>query len=119
MRTPSWREVEEFLRIDGCELVRTTDHSFYRKVLPDGTVLRTHTSFAGDKSMSAGRFALILRTQLNVSEDGSWEVLRTRRAVARPGEALPEPPPAMPAWVVQALRRSGTSLERANRRLPG
>jgi hypothetical protein len=104
VRTPTWQEVEEFCRRDGWELIRSTGHSFYRKVLPDGTVLETHVSFAGRKTMSAGRFALILRTQLRVSEDEFWTVLRTGRRAARPSTSIPEAPASLPSWVANALR---------------
>jgi hypothetical protein len=103
MRTPTWQEVEEFLRIDGWVLVRRTGHTFYRKVRPDGTALRTHTSFAGDKTMSASRFALILRAQLGVTAEEFWEALRTGRPVPRPGEVPAEAPP-LRAWVATALK---------------
>jgi predicted RNA binding protein YcfA (HicA-like mRNA interferase family) len=89
VKTPTWNEVEEFCRKDGWELVRSTGHSFYRKVLPDGTVLETHTSFSGDKTMSPGRFAAILRTQLKVSPEAFWETLRSGQPVRRPSESIP------------------------------
>ena len=38
MRTPTWRQIEEFCHRDGWERVRSTDHVFFRKVLADGTV---------------------------------------------------------------------------------
>ena len=79
MKTPTWREIEEFCRKDGWELTRSTDHVFFRKILSDGSVLETHRSFADDKSMSPGRFIAILRVQLKVSPDDFWETLRTGR----------------------------------------
>jgi hypothetical protein len=105
MRTPTWREVEEFCRIDGWRPLRSTNHTFHQKVLPDGTVLETHASFSGDKTMSPGRFALILRTQLKVSQDDFWEALRTGRPVKRPSAPLPAAPPAVTPWVANALKR--------------
>ena len=105
MRTPTWREVEEFCRIDGWELVRSTGHTFYRKVLADGTVLETHASFAGGKTMSPGRFAFLLRTQLKVSQEDFWETLRAGRPAPRPNAPRPAAPAAAPAWVVNALKR--------------
>ena len=36
MRTPTWREIEEFCREDGWEFVRSTGHAFFRKTLADG-----------------------------------------------------------------------------------
>ncbi|MBI4492051.1 MAG: hypothetical protein HY690_04590 [Chloroflexi bacterium] len=104
MRTPTWQEIEQFLRVDGWESVRSTGHSHYRKVLADGSVLRTHVSLAGDRTMSPERFALILRAQLEVGYDDFWNVLRTGRPAPRPGAAVPEAPKAIPAWVVNALK---------------
>ena len=104
MRTATWQEIEEFCRKDGWLLIRSTGHSFYRKVLPDGTVLETHVSFAGQKTMSAGRFALVLRTQLKVSQEDFWGVLRTGRPAARPSVPLPPALSGMPAWVAGALK---------------
>ena len=84
MRTPTWAQIERFCRIDGWREVRRTDHAFYEKVLPDGTVLRTHRSFAARKTMSPGRFEATLRYQLDIAEDQLWQVLETRNPVERP-----------------------------------
>ncbi|HEX5415840.1 MAG TPA: hypothetical protein VFZ25_09240 [Chloroflexota bacterium] len=124
MRTPTWREIEAFCRMDGWEPVRSTDHVFFRKVLADGTSLETHRSFADDKTMSAGRFMAILRVQLKVSPDDFWETLRTGRAAPRPGATPPPESPALPAWIVRVLRNdlglseqhiAGMTLEDARR----
>lgn len=50
-RPPTWREFERFLAIDGWVEVRRTGHVSYEKELPDGEILQTHRSLAGDKSM--------------------------------------------------------------------
>ena len=105
MRTPSWGEIEEFCRSDGWDLIRETDHSFFRKVLADGTLLETHSSFSSSKTMSADRFALILRTQLRVSARAFWDTLRTGEAVSRPSAPLPDAPPSLPAWLIRSLKR--------------
>ena len=84
MRTPTFDEIEGFLRIDGWSQDRSTGHDFYEKVLPDGETLRSHTSFAGKKTTSPGRFKTILADQLKVSEAEFWEALRTRKAVEPP-----------------------------------
>jgi hypothetical protein len=104
VKTPTWGEVEEFCRKDGWKHVRDTDHSFFRKVLEDGTVLETHTSFSSKKSMSPGRFAAVLRVQLRVSQEDFWETIRTGKPATRPSAPLPEPAPALPAWLVKALQ---------------
>jgi hypothetical protein len=102
VRTPTWGEIERFCRIDGWREKRRTGHVFFEKVLADGTVLRTHRSFAGDKTMSPGRKA-ILRNQLQVSEADFWAALETGEPVARPSE----PPAAealLPAYLVRVLK---------------
>ena len=83
MRTPTWAQVERFCRIDGWREVRRTGHVHFEKVLADGTVLRTHRSFASRKTMSPGRFRAIVRYQLRVTEEQFWLVLETRKPVDR------------------------------------
>lgn len=83
MRTPTWAQVERFCRIDGWREVRRTGHVHFEKVLADGTVLRTHRSFASRKTMSPGRFRAVLRHQLRVTEEQFWRVLETRKPVDR------------------------------------
>lgn len=83
-RTPTWREIEQFCRIDGWRLIRETDHRFYQKLLPSGEVLETHSSFASSGTMSQGRFSAILRTQLRVTREEFWKALRTGQPVERP-----------------------------------
>ncbi|MCD5406342.1 MAG: type II toxin-antitoxin system HicA family toxin [Desulfotomaculum sp.] len=41
---PSWKDLKRFCQKDGWELYKTTDHYFYRKVMPDGTLKRTKVS---------------------------------------------------------------------------
>lgn len=102
MKTPTWGEIERFCRIDGWREARSTDHVFFEKVLPDGTVLRTHRSFASKKTMSPGRFNAILRNQLQVSADDFWSALETGEPVDRPS-APPEPGPTLPAYLARVL----------------
>jgi hypothetical protein len=102
VKTPTWGEIERFCRIDGWRESRRTDHVFYEKVLADGTVLRSHRSFAGGKTMSPGRFKAILRDQLVVSEDDFWAALETKEPVARPSD--PPEVEALPAYLVRTLK---------------
>ena len=113
MRTPAWDEVREFLKLDGWSLNRSTGHDHYEKVLPEGEILRTHASWAGDKTMSPGRFKAILSDQLRISEAQFWEVIRTGRPAVRPSPS-PEPQPAsIPLWLARALEReAGLSPDR-------
>ena len=103
MKTPTFDEIEAFLKIDGWGLDRSTGHDFYEKVLPNGETLRSHTSFAGKKTMSPERFKAILADQLKVSEEEFWDALRTKRPVTR---SSPQPQPAptsLPDWLRVAL----------------
>jgi hypothetical protein len=104
VKTPTWGEIERFCRIDGWREVRRTGHVFFEKVLPDGTVLRTHRSFASKKTMSPGRFSAILRGQLEVSVDDFWSALETGKPVDRPS-APPEAGPTLPAYPARVLER--------------
>jgi DNA-binding transcriptional regulator YiaG len=104
VKTPTWRQIERFCGIDGWREVRSTGHVFYEKTLPDGTVLRTHRSFASRKTMSPGRFKAILRTQLRLSEDDFWNALETGEPVARPSSP-PDADATLPAYVIRVLER--------------
>ncbi|TMK78528.1 MAG: type II toxin-antitoxin system HicA family toxin [Actinobacteria bacterium] len=103
MRTPTWGEIERFCRIDGWRELRRTDHVFFEKVLADGTVLRTHRSFSGGKTISPGRFKAILRNQLQVSEGDFWAALKNEEPAARPSEPPAEEAP-IPAYLVRVLK---------------
>jgi hypothetical protein len=83
VRTPTWAQIEKFCRVDGWTEVRRTGHVHFEKVFGDGTVLRTHRSFASRKTMSPGRLKAILRYQLRVTEEQFWEALETGKAVDR------------------------------------
>lgn len=41
---PKWRELRRYCEREGWELYKETDHYFFRKVLDDGSVLRTKVS---------------------------------------------------------------------------
>lgn len=97
--------------------MRSTDHEFWQKTLVSGDVLETHTSFAGKKTMSQGRFAAILRSQLKVSRREFWNALQTRQPVARPSEEE-EPPPTHDAWVVLGLKARGVPEDEIARLSP-
>jgi len=103
VKTPTWGEVREFLRIDEWEEDRKTGHDHFVKMLGDGSELRTHVSFADDKTMSPGRFASICRTQLRITTDAFWEALRSGRPVPRPSPVEAAPPTAIPAWAAKVL----------------
>jgi len=83
VRTPTWAQIERFCQIGGWREARRTGHVHFEKVLADGTVLRTHRSFASRKTMSPGRFKAILRHQLRVTEEEFWQALDTGDAIDR------------------------------------
>lgn len=104
-RPPTWREFERFLAIDGWVEVRRTGHVFYEKTLPEGEILQTHRSLAGDKSMGMGRFRQILTLQLKASVPEFWQALATGDPVPRPSREPERAPAALPAWLAMALER--------------
>ena len=61
---PNPRDHKRFCDNEGRELYKQTDHYFYRKVLPDGEVLRTMISM-NDKEYSPTLFTEILKRQLH------------------------------------------------------
>lgn len=105
MRTPSYDEVREFLRADGWMVSRKTGHESCEKVLPNGEVLETRASWSGKKTMSPGRFRVILADQLKVTQQQLWKVVRTGKPATRPSPTVEPGPPSLPKWLDQALRR--------------
>jgi hypothetical protein len=103
VRTPDWSQLETFFRADGWTEVRRSNHVHWEKVLPHQT-LRSHRSFASDKTMSPGRFRSILSLQLKVSEEQFWETVRTGKPATRPGQDLQPAPKSLPLWLHAALR---------------
>lgn len=92
MKTPTWGDIETFLKADGgWKLVRGTKHDFYEKALPTGEVLQTHVSRAKNKSMHADTFKRICELQLKVSVDAFWDTLRRGKPVRRPSASPPVP----------------------------
>lgn len=69
---PSWRDMKRLCESDGWELYKATDHWFYRKAMPDGTLKRTKVSM-GTGEIRGNLWKEILRKQLQVSEEYFWE----------------------------------------------
>lgn len=65
---PSWKEIKRFCETDDWELYKATDHWFYRKVMPDGTVKRTKVSM-GPGQVNGHLWQEILRRQLQVTQE--------------------------------------------------
>ena len=65
---PRWKELKRFCERDGWELYKDTDHYYYRKILPDGTVLRTKVS-RGSGEIHPHMWQEILKKQLTVTQE--------------------------------------------------
>lgn len=65
---PKWSELKRFCERDKWELYKNTDHYYYRKILPDGTVKRTKVS-RGSKQIQEHLWQEILKKQLQVSQE--------------------------------------------------
>jgi hypothetical protein len=109
--SPRWGDIRRFLVADGWREIAGSErggprsrHVFFEKALDDGRVLETHISHADDKTVSAGRFGEMLRTQLEVSRAEFWECIRTQTSVDRP-VPVDRAPVEHPAWVIQVLTR--------------
>ena len=65
---PKKQQARKFLRksSNGWEFYRDTDHEYYRKVLPDGTVLRTKLSH-GNGEIPPNVWRQMLK-QMNITE---------------------------------------------------
>ena len=114
MPQPRFSDIRRFCSIDEWEelgRVRggTGDHWRYRKVLTDGTVLRTRASHSNEQIADPNLWRRIWREQLGLeSEEQFWETLRTGVPVQRTAQvACPPTGPSIPAWIVQGLLRAG------------
>lgn len=102
-------DLRTFLKHDGWEEEpnlgrgrrRTGDHRRYRKVFPDGRVLRTKVSHATRDEIGRSLFSHILRDQLETTEERFWAVI----AGTATADDRPSPPitPTLPGWLVLRL----------------
>ena len=65
---PKWKELKRFCDRDGWELYKDTDHYFYRKIDPDGSIRRTKVS-KGSGEIHSGMWKMILKNQLQVTQE--------------------------------------------------
>ena len=65
---PRWKELKRFCERDGWELYKDTDHYYSRKLLPDGTVLRTKVSRSSGE-IRPHMWQEILKKQLKVTQE--------------------------------------------------
>ena len=65
---PKWKELKRFCDRDDWELYKKTDHYYYRKTDPDGSVRRTKVS-KGSGEIHAHMWREIRDRQLKVSQE--------------------------------------------------
>lgn len=98
MRLPSTADLHRFCEVDGWEIRKTargkkaSDHTRYKKVLSDGTMLITKVSHGRKGIDDPDLFKHILRTQLQVTGEQFWAAVDNGTKPERPG-AEPEPLP--------------------------
>lgn len=71
---PRWKELKRFCERDGWELYKETDHYFFRKVLPDGTLYLTKVSKSSGE-IGKDLFREILKRQLHTTLEYFNEVI--------------------------------------------
>lgn len=64
---PRWRDLVNYCRHTGWEEYGGGDHYRFRKILLDGTILRTKASRGLAKEIPSGLFDYILKKQLKIS----------------------------------------------------
>jgi len=106
---PTFRDLKTYVEHDGWEEVpnlargrrRAGDRWRYRKVLPDGTVLRTKVSHALHDDIGPDLFSHILHDQLRTTVERFREVVAGRGiSPEQPQEPTVEP---IPGWLVTKL----------------
>ena len=65
---PTFKELKRYCENDGWELYKDTDHYFYRKVLPNGDILRTKVS-KGTGEINGNLWRRILKKQLQTTQE--------------------------------------------------
>ena len=65
---PKWKELKRFCEHDGWTLYKDTDHYFYKKVMPDGTLKLTKVS-KGSGEIHPHLWQAILKNQLGVTQE--------------------------------------------------
>ncbi len=66
---PKFRDLKKYCEKTGWELYKVTDHFFYRKVIIDGTVLRTKVSLSLGKEIPRHLWQQILKNQLQITQE--------------------------------------------------
>ncbi len=65
---PKWKDLKRFCENDEWDLYKDTDHYFYQKKMPDGTVKRTKVS-KGSGEIHYNLWREILKKQLQVTQE--------------------------------------------------
>lgn len=65
---PRWKDLKRFCERDGWECYKTTDHYYFRKVLPNGDVLFTKVSMSSGE-ISPHLWRHIRTRQLRVTQE--------------------------------------------------
>ena len=71
---PRWKELKRYCDRDGWELYKETDHYFYRKILPDVTILITKVS-KGSGEIHSRMWQEILKKQLQTTQEHFNEMI--------------------------------------------
>ena len=66
---PKFRDLKNYCEKTGWELFKVTDHYHYRKVLSDGTVLRTKVSMSLGKEIPRYLWKQILKNQIHITQE--------------------------------------------------
>lgn len=98
MRLPTTHDLNRFCEVDEWEVRKAArgkkagDHTRYKKVLSDGTILITKVSYGHKQINDPDLFKHILRTQLQVTSKQFWAAVDNGSKPQRPG-AEPDPQP--------------------------
>ncbi len=65
---PRWKELKRFCERDAWDLYKDTDHYYFRKMMPDGTIKRTKVS-KGSGEIPQKLWQEIRKNQLQVSQE--------------------------------------------------
>ena len=71
---PDWKDLRRYCERDGWELYKETNHYFYRKLLDDGSILRTKVS-KGSGEIRGRLWQEILKKQLQTTMEHFNEVI--------------------------------------------
>jgi len=103
VRHPTWNDIRRFCEVDNWEQVHRArgakrgDHDRFRKVLPDGDILRTKASHGNDEIGDPGLVNQIIRRQLQVTHEEFWDAVDNGNPPGRSQPKASEPTDEAPA----------------------